>query len=502
MADADLARLHHEATALRERGRNAAAIAAYRRLLAAESNLPDSWYNLGLVLKAEGCFEEALDAYGEALGRGVEAPQEVRLNRAVILADHLRREDEAEEELRVALEVDPEYAPARLNFGNLREERGDLEGAAAAYEAMLPAEDGSVAQYQELRLEALARLVQLRPPRTLDDPLLRRLENAAREPRLVGLETRANLNYAFGRALDALGEYDRAFAAFVEANACVRRAGPPYDRQRIVREVDRLVEVFATPGKRPAAPTADPEPVFICGMFRSGSTLVEQALAAHPMVVPGGELNLLNRLASRELHPYPQSMASLADDRAGRLADDYRRELVKRFPESAGPGRRVTDKLPDNFLRIGLIKRLFPSAKIVHTVRDPVDTCLSVFFQHIDQRIVGYASDLADCGHYYGQYRRMMAHWKAHYGADIFDFDYDRFVAEPKPLMRSLLDFLGLDWDDGCLEFQGLKNPVKTASYWQVRQPLYRDSSGRRRHYRKHLEPLRAALRDAGIDAD
>lgn len=485
------------ASQLRLAGRLDEAIAAYSRLLAVEPALPDCWYNLGMTLRARGRFQEALDAYGEALARGVAAPEEVRLNRAVLLADHLRRETEAELELRQALKNNPGYAPAWLNLGDLLEGRGDREGAAACYSEILAKVRG--AELDDFAGEALSRLGHLRPPKSLDDPLLGRIAAAASSG-AIGTAVRANLYFALGRALDALGGYDRAFAAFTAANRCVHMEGPPYNRSAIARTVDQLVDACPAPARRTVRPTPAPLPVFVCGMYRSGSTLAEQALAAHPQVTPGGELNLLNRMAEKDLAPYPQSIRTLSDERAAELGDAYRRELIRLFPDSANEGSIVTDKRPDNFLRIGLIKRLFPGAKIVHTVRDPVDTCLSVFFEHLDQGVVGYASDLGDCGRYYGQYRRMMSHWKSLYAGDILDFEYDRFVADPRPELERLLSFLGLDWDERCLSFHELRNPVKTASYWQVRRPLYKNSSGRRQHYLAHLEPLLSALREAGVE--
>ena len=159
----------------------------------------------------------------------------------------------------------------------------------------------------------------------------------------------------------------------------------------------------------------------------------------------------------------------------------------------------ITDKRPDNFVLIGLIKRLFPSAKIVHTTRNPLDNGLSVFMQHLNPQVTGYSGDLGDIGHYYGQYRRLMAHWKALYGESIFEFDYDAFVSEPRAALERLFDFLDLPWDDRCLEFHRLGNTVKTASYWQVRQPLHGNASGRWRNYGAHLGPLRQALHEAGV---
>jgi Sulfotransferase family len=169
--------------------------------------------------------------------------------------------------------------------------------------------------------------------------------------------------------------------------------------------------------------------------------------------------------------------------------------LASLFPQ----GDRVTDKRPDNFLYIGLIKRLFPDARIVHTVRNPLDNCLSIYFLHLDHGM-SYALDLADIAHYYAQYRRLMAHWKTLYGADIFDLDYDALVHEPRPTLERLTQFCGLEWEAACLSFEQATRAVKTASVWQVRERLYQRSSGRWRNYAAHIAPLQAQLRTAGIE--
>jgi Sulfotransferase domain. len=183
------------------------------------------------------------------------------------------------------------------------------------------------------------------------------------------------------------------------------------------------------------------------------------------------------------------------------LAAGYREHLARLFPD-AGDSAYLTDKRPDNFLLIGLAKRMLPEAKIVHTIRNPLDNGLSVFMQHLHLQVAGYSADLADIGHYYGQYRRLMAHWKALYPDSILDFDYDAFVRRPAPALERLFAFLGLDTDDRCLRFHELGNTVKTASYWQVRQPLSDRASGRWRNYERHLGPLRQSLREAGIAID
>lgn len=224
-------------------------------------------------------------------------------------------------------------------------------------------------------------------------------------------------------------------------------------------------------------------------MFRSGSTLVETILASHPEVTAGGELDLVPRVG-RELWAHVRAGGHPAD--SGRLADA--REYYLRSARARHPGARVlTDKRPDNFLHVGLIKQLFPDAKIVHTVRDPLDTCLSVFFTHFDLS-QAYATDLLDIAHWYGLYEALMAQWKAQYGDDILDLSYEALVQDPQEQIARLLDFTGLGWDEACLDFHQAKRSVQTPSVWQVRRPLYASSCGRWKRYRSHLAPLASAL--------
>ena len=232
-------------------------------------------------------------------------------------------------------------------------------------------------------------------------------------------------------------------------------------------------------------------------MFRSGSTLAEQILAAHSHVTAGGELAFLPSLVRTTLAPFPATLQSVTQAQLEQLSARYLNMLARLFPR----GDRVTDKRPDNFLYIGLIKSLFPDARIVHTTRDPLDNCLSIYFLHLDPSM-SYALDLEDIAHYYVQYRRLMAHWKTLYGADIFDLDYDMLVREPRPAIEKLTAFCGLEWEEACLSFEQSARAVKTASVWQVRERLYQRSSGRWRNYAAHIASLQASLREAGIEPD
>jgi hypothetical protein len=472
--------MFREALLLERAGRLAEAEAAYERLVARWPDSPDGWYNLGVLQRKARRYEAALASYQQALDHGVTRPEEVHLNRGVIYSDCLRRDDAAELELNAALALNPSYLPALLNLANLHEDRGERDAAIAAYERIL-ALDPSY-------FEALARYANLKIPSGPDDPLIERLRQTIAHPAATPAD-RASLGFALGKSLDVAGAYAAAFDAYSAAKRQSRAsAGPgfePYDRKRHEHFIDQLIAAF-TPGPHPVKPVASGiRPIFICGMFRSGSTLTEQVLAAHPRVTPGGEIDLLPAMVQAELAP----MASMPAERLAQLAARYLDALAKLVPGA----EYVTDKRPDNFLYIGLIKTLFPDAKIIHTTRNALDNCLSVFFLHLDHGM-SYALDLIDIGHYYRQYRRLMTHWKSLYGADILDFDYDAFVHEPRPAVERLLAFCGLEWNESCLAFERAGKVVKTASVWQVRQPLYQRSSGRWRNYEWQLEGLREYL--------
>lgn len=479
--------LIREANALREAGHLAEAEAAYVRILGRWPALPDCWFNLAVVQRRTGRFEAALASYQQALARGVSGREEVHLNRAVIYSDCLRQDEAAEHELREALKLNPTYAPALLNLANLHEDRGQREEARTLYVQALT--------HDPLCFLALARLSNLLPRGAHDAGLVARLREAIARPEASAAD-RAQLGFALGRALDGKGDYGDAFSAYQAANRDSRASALPavvrYDRAAQEQVTDQLITA-ATPKPiaRSAADASKPRPVFVCGMFRSGSTLTEQLIAGYPGVAAGGELDLLPAMIASELLPFPASLVTAPEAQLTRLAGHYRDRVAALFPGAA----YVTDKRPDNFFCIGLIKTLFPDALIVHTTRDPLDTCLSVFFLHLDHRM-SYALDLMDIGHFYRQYRRLMAHWKQLFSADIVDFDYDAFVRAPEVTAPALFGALGLDWDPRFLEFPRSGRAIKTASVWQAREPLYRHSSGRARHYAPQLAPLREYLAD------
>lgn len=480
MDDAEVGRRLDQALAAVRGGDLDGAVEAHQAVLAARPGLTDVWYELGRLLRRARRFEEALAAYDQALARGVRGPEEVRLNRAVILSDDLRRPEAAETELRAALALSPAYVPAWLNLGNLHEDRGRRDAAAAAYEQALALAPGDAL--------ALSRLAGLSRAADGDDPLIARLREALAAVRGVTREAmldRADLGFALGRRLDEARLYDDAFAAFAAANTASRATLPAaqaYDRAEAERRVEAIIAAW------PAAPATpdeadDAAPVFICGLFRSGSTLIEQILAAHPRVTAGGELDLIPELAA-ELEGAAPSPGQIATMRAA-----YLEGMRLRFPEAD----ILTDKRPDNIAYIGLIKAMFPHARIVRTVREATDNALSIHFLHLSHAM-SWALDLEDTAHWLGLERRLAAHWRALWPDDWHEVDYDALVADPEPALRGLTAFLGLDWTPTLLDFHRADNAVRTASVWQVREPLYRRSSGRWRNYERHLGPVRAAL--------
>ena len=484
-SDGDDSSLLRAAQRYRRAGLLTEAIGAYQKLLARRPDSPNSWYNLARLQRQAREYEAALGSYQRALDVGAESPEEIHLNRGVILSDDLHRHAQAEREFETALRLNPTYTAALFNLATLREDLGRREDAERTYERILALEPNN--------LQALARYAQTQPAAETSDALLQTLRSRLNDPHGENAD-RASVGFALGRALDGRGDYAAAFAAYTEANRLSRASAGarfiPYDRAAHERLIENIIGAFPTPSLGAQdTPPGPPAPVFICGMFRSGSTLIEQLLARHPRIGAAGELDWLPRIARETLAPYPSGAAAAPPQQLATLAAQYLGHLATVFPGAA----QVTDKRPDNFLYIGLIKRLFPLAKIVHTTREPLDNCLSVYFLNLDPEM-RYAFDLLDIGHYYGQYRRLMTHWRRLFGKDILDAHYDALVRDPRPVLEPLLDALGLDWRAECLQTPKDSGAVRTASVWQVREPLYRHASGRAAHYAEQLAALRGYL--------
>jgi hypothetical protein len=301
--------------------------------------------------------------------------------------------------------------------------------------------------------------------------------------------TRESLHFALGKALDDCGHYDEAFLQYEAGNRIGSKRLRPYDREAEEARVGRVIDTFSDAWLAARTPVSDRPLLFITGMFRSGSTLFEQLLAAHPDVTAGGEIDYFGQALAGAGRAFPDSVAALDDAGWQRLGTGYLAYLDRTFPAD----RIITNKRPDAFEWLGLLKAMYPNARFVNTVRNPLDTSLSIYFQQFDGGI-GYANDLANIGHRHRQYQRLMEHWRGRFGACIVDADYDAFIADPRSVAQNLLRFLDLPWHEDCLDFQRLGTRVRTASIWQVRDPVYAKSSGRWRNYERQLEPVRREL--------
>ncbi len=308
---------------------------------------------------------------------------------------------------------------------------------------------------------------------------------------------RARVHFALGKLRDSVRDYDQAFTHFEQANRLRHDPAMKLDEHR--RLVDALKSTYSPSFVQtmPRSSCMDDRPLFIVGMPRSGTSLVEQILASHPEVYGAGERwdVACTALALPETlsHPehYPFCIPALDADTATRLAQSY----LSRLEESGGTARRFTDKMPHNFTHLGLIAQLFPKARVIHCMRDPLDTCLSCYFSDFHRKHE-YSNDLETLGAYYQLYLELMAHWARVLpdNLPVLDIQYEELVADPETVSRKIIAFSGLDWDARCLDFHKTRRTVVTLSYEQVRQPVYSSSVGRWKHYDKHLGPLKKAF--------
>jgi len=411
----------------------------------------DAWDVLAEVEQDEGRFEPALAAWDRAIELGSQ-PGPTLTAKANLLLD-LGRIDEAAQAFDRALAVAPEHGPAlsgRASIASFRREPVDV----ASFEALLA--DGT--------------------DRSANDQI--------------------HLHFVLGRAYLESDDSARAFGHFGAGNA-IRRTTYPYD----VANDERLLSAFAAalPAEAIArcggAGDPDETPIFIVGMPRSGSSLLEQILAAHPLIHGAGELLQLKQLVVRDFAnkgPFPAAMANRTPDQLQALGRRYLDAITPLAPGA----KRIIDKLPLNFYFAGLIHLMLPNARIIHIRRDPLDTCLSCHTT-LFREPVRYAHDQAELGRFYRAYLALMEHWRQVLPAARFtEVDYGDLVADPEPQARRLLEFCGLAWDDACLRPEDSDRPIRTASRLQARRPVYRSSVGRAGRYRDYLGPLVAALGD------
>jgi tetratricopeptide (TPR) repeat protein len=407
------------------------------------------------------------------------------LGEIYLLSEHYT---EAENAFHNALELEPGTLGAYLGLGQVQAELGQLDAACVSFEHVIAADPNNIMPHI-----FLARVRDL----SHDDPSLKRMEAEIENIGKLVPQKAMPLHFALGKTYDGLQEYDKAFAHFVD--------GCKIKRSQIQSDLDSLDKVFSEikiyfsreniERLRGAGDSSD-IPMFILGMPRSGTTLVETIIASHPEVYGAGELEDLLNIAEQpnpDAEPlgYPSSLSTITQEDLTSMGARYV-ESVRAKSDSVS---HITDKNPFNFLALGLIHLILPNAKIIHVKRNPLDTCLSGFMQLFNGNTQAYSYDLIELGGYYTNYIRLMEHWRIVLPEGAFyELQYEELVADKENQIRRLIDYCGLEWNDACLESHKSSRSVKTASITQVRQPIYASSVERWRHYEKHLQPLVNAL--------
>jgi len=458
---------HTLAAVLGRLGRFGELTELYARLVA---NRPDdglAHYNLACCLRRDGHLERALEMHERGVALGLANAEEAWTNIGVLLGE-LDRHADARAAFEKALVLNPRWLPALYNVALWHEEHGDTQTAVATFERLLALDP----EYHT----ALVRLAHAKHIERRDDPILERLARLVARPDLPrGI--RENVHFALGKALDDCGSFDEAWTSIATANALARVRMKPYDRRAAEAQIGRIRTAFPSASAVPAV--ADTPLVFLCGMYRSGTTLLEQMLAAHPRFVAGGEISYFRSRTERLLVAPPDELTEI-----GR---GYLAYLAKRFHGE----RIVVDKQPDNVLLIGLLAQLFPEARFLTTARAPRDVALSIYFQQLDESLP-WATDIGDIVHQIAERDRLIEHWRTHLSDRLLRVDYAALVDDAPRVLQRVCEFLGIEWREEMLSFHRTDNRVRTASVWQVRQPLYRASLDRSRHYASQLDSLGA----------
>lgn len=464
---------------LHAHGRYQDAIRCFRGLVRLEPDSAAAHTSLGAAYQMLGNLELAKDCYLHAVALRPDYPD--AHNNLGTVWQGLRDAEQSEASFRRALELNPGHMDALAGLAANFDRRGRYDEGLALLENHLEPATGNpellITAAQLLRhLERSDESVAL-----LEQALLRQdLTDAARQ----------RLHFNLADALDDLGHFDNAFEEYSKGNAAkpVR-----FNRAEYLADVDRLVDVFAAERLANLVRVDDPDerPVFVVGMPRSGTSLVEQILSCHKQVTGAGELTDLGRLAiglgGTGGPRFPDSATTASENTLNAAAVDYLGCLTRIDPDA----KRIIDKTPANHLFLGLVEQLFPRARVIHCVRHPLDTALSCYFQNFAGQGIPFSYDLSDIALYFNQYLRVMEHWRRNSRLRIQDVIYEELVADQERVSRGLVKFLGLDWDPGCLQFHESDRVVATASHAQVRRPLYRSSSGRYRNYENHIAGLR-----------
>jgi tetratricopeptide (TPR) repeat protein len=490
-----------------EKGAQAEAAAFYEEAIEFDPMHAEAINNLGSALSYLGRYEEAERCFRQAMALKPNF-SDPHANLGVLLRQKSYLA-ESEAFLRRALKLRPNDLDTRVNLGLTLLFLGRMRDAAACFAKVLKSAPrhvfalfgmGRIATLEGRFEEAettFKRIIEIDPKMTnawAAVPLTRKMTDSDSEW-LKGAEgiavsaihpmEEANLRFSMGKYCDDVNDFAQAFRHFKRANELLKSGAEDYDRKGRSQFIDDLIRVYSREAisNIGVAGSSSPKPVFVVGMPRSGTSLAEQIIASHPAAHGAGELDFWVAQIAKGA-----GQAIIGEASRPKVAADYLR-LLEGFSETAS---RIVDKAPVNSDFLGVIYSVFPNARVIYMQRDPIDTCLSCYFQ---QFLMGmnFTMDLSDLVHYYREHQRIMAHWRTVLPPGfILDVAYEVLVDDPETWSRKMLDFIGLEWDARVLEFHTTKRQVTTASAWQVRQKIYRSSVARWQNYEKFIGPLKA----------
>jgi tetratricopeptide (TPR) repeat protein len=452
--------------ALKDKGDIEAAIQSYKQALKIKPDYAQACSNMGNALKSQGDVEAAIDCFKQAL--------KIKPNYAQAynnMGNALSEKGDLEvaiENYKQALKIKPDYFQAYNNIGIALKDKGDLEAAIESYKQVLKIKPDFAEVYRNLS--------NIHRYKEHDEYFLKM--QSLCQSSSVSDEQRCHLNFALSKASEDLNEVSKSFNYLIIGNE-LRKKILSYDIEQDIELFSQLKKSYPSIALQSVVESGDLKPIFILGMPRSGTTLVEQIVSSHSEVTGAGELNYVVRFGGH--------IARGAIKPNAKMILDFRQRYIEALKKRSDGRSIVTDKMPQNFLYVGLIFSAFPDAKVIHVNRDPAATCWSNYKHYFIDKALGYCYDLDDTVTYFGLYTDLMQFWLGHYGDRIYNLNYDNLTINQDDETRKLIEYLELEWENDCLSPQHNKRSVRTVSQQQVRQKVYQGSSQQWRKFEPYL---------------
>mgnify|MGYP002632765309 FL=1 len=452
--------------ALKDKGDLKAAIESYKQALKIKPDYAQAYSNMGIALKGKGDLNAAISSYKQALKIKPDYAEAYN-NMGSALNDKGDLEA-AIESYKQALTIKPDYAEAYNNMGIALKDKGDLEAAIESYKQALKIKPDYAEVYRSLS--------NMHRYKEHDEYFLK-MQSLCQSSSLSD-EQRCHLNFALSKASEDLNEISQSFNYLKIGNE-LRKKILSYDIKQDIELFSQLKKSYPSIALQSVVESSDLKPIFILGMPRSGTTLVEQIVSSHSEVTGAGELSYVSKFGG------PTARGAIKPNT--KMILEFRQRYIEALKKRSDGRSIVTDKMPQNFLYVGLIFAAFPDAKVIHVNRDPAATCWSNYKHYFIDKELGYCYDLDDTVKYFGLYTDLMQFWLGHYGDRIYNLNYDNLTINQDDETRKLIEYLELEWENDCLSPQHNKRSVRTVSQQQVRQKVYQGSSQQWRKFEPYL---------------